>query len=150
MRNVRRSTPALILSAALLPGCACDTVPPDAVTKCQAEVVIGAAATDIVFVIDESGSMDEEQQNLQDNLSAFVMALANAPVRNDFRIGVTTTSVSAWDPAAPAVYASVPTRAPAALRMPPVPSSRSSATATAPPSRSRSGTTPPGGAARAG
>jgi hypothetical protein len=71
-------------------------------------VEIGRAATDILFVIDESGSMDEEQQNLQDNLSEFVTALANAPVRNDFRIGVTTTSVDNWNPVAAPTYASGP------------------------------------------
>jgi hypothetical protein len=105
---MRRATTALLLSAALLPGCACDTVPSDAVTRCEANVVIGEASTDIVFVIDESGSMDEEQQNLQNNLSDFVNALASAPVRNDFRIGVTTTSVTNWDPATPDVYATGP------------------------------------------
>jgi hypothetical protein len=105
---MRRATTTLFLAAALLPGCACDTVPGEAVTECEARVEIGNAATDILFVIDESQSMGEEQQNLRDNLSEFVTALANAPVRNDFRIGVTTTSVTPWDPLSPAVYAAGP------------------------------------------
>jgi hypothetical protein len=105
---MRRPSPSLLLALALLPGCACDTVPEDAVTRCEARVEIGKASTDILFVIDESGSMDEEQQNLQDNLSDFVTALASSPVRNDFRIGVTTTSVTAWNPLSEPVYGSGP------------------------------------------
>jgi hypothetical protein len=90
-----RTTTSLLLAAlAALPGCACDTVPADAVQDCSAtQVLPDAVATDILFVIDDSGSMSEEQANLRDNLGAFIDALIASPVENDFRIGVTSTSV---------------------------------------------------------
>ena len=81
---------ALLAALAL----ACESVPSDAVTRCEATRVVPAAVkTDILFVIDDSGSMDEEQANLRDNLSAFIDALVAAPIANEFQIGVTTTSV---------------------------------------------------------
>jgi hypothetical protein len=83
------------LTALLLAACA--DAPSSAVTSCEAEVSVGAAATDVLFVVDDSGSMREEQENLRQNLRAFVELLADAPIRNDFRIGVTTTSVSNGD-----------------------------------------------------
>lgn len=87
---------AVVLSAlALLPRCACDTVPSDALERCEAsQVVPGAVATDILFVIDDSGSMSQEQTTLQNGLAAFINTLANSPVANDFQVGVTTTSVA--------------------------------------------------------
>lgn len=92
-------TRTVILAAALsiLGGCACDTVPSDAVERCEASAVLPASvATDILFVIDDSGSMSEEQANLSANLGAFVDALVASPVQNDFRIGVTTTAVETF------------------------------------------------------
>lgn len=92
MRNL-----ILLLAAALavFQGCACDSVPDDAVTRCEAtQVVPGAVATDILFVVDDSGSMEENQANLAANLGVFVQALKDAPVQNDFRVGVTTSSVT--------------------------------------------------------
>jgi hypothetical protein len=90
-----RTTTSLLLAAlAALPGCACDTVPADAVQDCSASYVLpGSVATDILFVIDDSGSMSQEQANLSANLGAFIDSLALSPVDNDFRIGVTSTSV---------------------------------------------------------
>lgn len=88
---------AALACCAALARCGCDAVPPDAVTSCEAEVRIGAARTDVLFVVDESNSMTEEQANLRQNLGAFVDGLANAPVRNDFQIAVTTTSVENFD-----------------------------------------------------
>src|SRR6184192_4100656 len=78
-----------------LPACtSCDTVPADALTSCQAtEVLPSSVSTDILFVIDDSGSMSEEQANLAANLGAFIDTLAASPVQNNFRIGVTNTSV---------------------------------------------------------
>jgi len=111
---VPRVPAALLAALAVLPalggtsGCACDTVPDEAVTKCEAKITIGGGRTDILFVIDESGSMAEEQQNLHDNLADFVVTLASSPVENDFRIGITTTSVENFDPASAAIYGQGP------------------------------------------
>ena len=91
---MRTTTTMLLAALAALPGCACDSAPPDAVQKCQASQVLpDAVQTDILFVIDDSGSMSQEQANLRNNLSAFIDALVASPVQNDFRIGVTSTSV---------------------------------------------------------
>jgi hypothetical protein len=86
---------AALAALALLPRCACDSVPDDAVEECSAsQVVPGAVKTDILFVIDDSGSMSEEQATLQAGLGDFIQALASSPIANDFQIGVTTTSVA--------------------------------------------------------
>jgi hypothetical protein len=84
--------PALLIA---LPGCSsCDSVPANALTNCNAtQVVPASVSTDILFVIDDSGSMSEEQANLAANLDAFVSTLVASPVQNDFRIGITNTSV---------------------------------------------------------
>jgi hypothetical protein len=51
------------------------------------------AKVDVLFVVDNSGSMMEEQQNLGANFAAFLSAASNAGV--DYRIGVTTTGMDA-------------------------------------------------------
>ena len=87
----------LALAACLASCAACDSVPPAAVTSCQETLVVpGAAKTDILFVVDDSGSMAGAQANLQANFQAFVDRLVASPVRNDFQIGVTTTSVDTY------------------------------------------------------
>lgn len=79
----------------VLAGCgAFDSVPSGAVTECQLErPVPGAVKTDILFVVDDSGSMAAEQANLATSFDAFIQALAASAVKDDFQIGVTTTSV---------------------------------------------------------
>jgi hypothetical protein len=97
---MRSSTIILAAALAALPACSCDRVPANALDACQAtEVLPLAVQTDILFVIDDSGSMREEQANLSANLSAFIDTLAASPVADDFRIGVTNTSVEDFDPA---------------------------------------------------
>ena len=88
--------PALLLSLAACGGC--DEVPARAVTNCQT-VAVASARTDILFVIDDSGSMSEEQANLAASFDAFVQELAALPSKSDFQIGVTTTSID--EPASP-------------------------------------------------
>jgi hypothetical protein len=92
---IRRPELALsLVLAAALPACSCDTAPANALTSCQAtEVLPASVSTDILFVIDDSGSMSEEQANLAANLDAFIDTLVASPVKNDFRIGVTNSSV---------------------------------------------------------
>ncbi len=46
---------------------------------------------DILFVIDNSGSMAEEQQKLKDNMSAFIEVLTNSII--DYQVGVISTDV---------------------------------------------------------
>jgi hypothetical protein len=103
-RRVRTAILSILLAA--LAGCAaCDDVPDDALEDCEAsQVVPGPVKTDILFVIDDSGSMSEEQATLQAGLTAFIQALASSPIANDFQIGVTKTSVADFDgtPRAPA------------------------------------------------
>jgi hypothetical protein len=82
---------------AAVAGCACDAVPDGAVTDCDALVTPGVAATDLLFVVDDSGSMAGEQEELAQNLTAFIQALLGSPVELDLRIGVTNTSVTAFD-----------------------------------------------------
>jgi hypothetical protein len=94
-----RRTPQLLVPlalAALLPGCtSCDRAPSTALTSCrQGAIVQGAVKTDILFVVDDSGSMAPHQTNLANNLATFINRLKTSPVVNDFQIGVTTTSVA--------------------------------------------------------
>ncbi|WP_223634822.1 choice-of-anchor D domain-containing protein [Corallococcus sp. EGB] len=49
------------------------------------------ARVDVLFVVDNSGSMMEEQQSLGENFAAFLSAATAAKV--DYRIGVTTTGL---------------------------------------------------------
>jgi hypothetical protein len=79
---------------AALAGCAsCDSVPGSAVTDCNAQVVPGGQAADILVVIDDSGSMQTKQDALASNLSDFIEALTSSAIALDLRIGVTNTSV---------------------------------------------------------
>jgi hypothetical protein len=103
---MRIRTALLATALAALSGCAgCDSVPDDAVTDCDAQIAPGGAATDILFVVDDSGSMSQEQEELAANLGAFIDALVNAPVRLDVRVGVTNTSVHGFAPANQTTYA---------------------------------------------
>jgi hypothetical protein len=92
-----RSAVASTLLVALA-GCAsCDSVPSSAVTDCNAQVVPGGAAVDLLVVVDDSGSMSNKQQALADNLSAFIDALTGSAIALDLRIGVTNTSIDDYD-----------------------------------------------------
>jgi hypothetical protein len=48
--------------------------------------------TDILFVIDNSGSMAEEQQKLKDNMAAFVEVLTRSV--NDYQVGIISTDIA--------------------------------------------------------
>jgi hypothetical protein len=95
---MRIRTALLATALAALSGCAgCDSVPDDALEDCQAsQVVSGAVKTDILFVIDDSGSMAGEQEAVRAALGRFVQTLASSPIGNDFQIGVTNTSVEEY------------------------------------------------------
>ena len=97
MGGVRLRTVAAAAVLAALAGCAgCDTVPPDAVTDCNAQIVPGSAATDILFVIDDSGSMTPKQEKLAAELGTFIDQLLSSAIALDVNIGVTNTSVDEY------------------------------------------------------
>jgi hypothetical protein len=88
-----------VLWAALLPFAACgscETVPEQALTACQG-VTVATARTDILFVVDDSGSMATKQALLAANFADFIDALSRSPATNAYQIGVTTTSVHRYD-----------------------------------------------------
>lgn len=94
---MRTTTMLLCAAIAALPGCACDTVPAGAIQDCQATQVLPASVqTDILFVIDDSGSMSDNQANLANSLGAFIAALAASPVENQFRIAVINSSIEGF------------------------------------------------------
>ncbi|HLT29296.1 MAG TPA: choice-of-anchor D domain-containing protein [Myxococcaceae bacterium] len=63
-------------------------------------VQAGQGQVDVLFVIDNSGSMMEEQQSLGENFQAFLSAAQGSEV--DYQIGVTTTGLTpspgGWSP----------------------------------------------------
>ncbi|HTP49866.1 MAG TPA: hypothetical protein VMK42_04125 [Anaeromyxobacteraceae bacterium] len=73
----------------------CGPAPQDAVTACQ-NLGVAEDATDILFVVDDSGSMYDKQQDLAQNFGAFIARLAASPARNAYQIGITTTSVDRY------------------------------------------------------
>lgn len=95
MRSLRTSA----LLAATLWGMACTTPVDEPGStlpgRCDAEApLISAQKTDLLFVIDNSGSMSDEQAAIARELPAFLEALRQGNgVEQDFRVGVITTSV---------------------------------------------------------
>ncbi len=61
------------------------------------EVIVRNTNTDVLFIIDNSGSMTEEQANLKRNTAVFITTLAQS--ENIYRVGIITTD--ARDEAAP-------------------------------------------------
>ncbi len=66
--------------------------PPDAPISETFQVVETAAKIDVLFIVDNSGSMADDQAILADNFEAFIAA-ADGEGSVDFHIGVTTTDV---------------------------------------------------------
>ncbi|HWO14520.1 MAG TPA: vWA domain-containing protein [Polyangiaceae bacterium] len=89
------ATTRAVSSALLL--AACSGVPEGVVGRCESDVALPAAVTtDILFVVDNSSSMSQEQAKVVAQLSAFLDSLANAPVQNDFQVGVISTAVTMY------------------------------------------------------
>ncbi len=92
----RRGLAAALVGAALAASAvACgwlDSPPSSAITQCSG-VGLASARTDILFVVDDSASMDTSQTNLQTSFTSFINTLASSPAKNDFQIGITTTSI---------------------------------------------------------
>ena len=57
-----------------------------------------AIAVDVLFVVDNSGSMEDDQRRLAENFSAFFAAALTNPAL-DFQVGITTTDVLQADAA---------------------------------------------------
>ncbi|HEX9049030.1 MAG TPA: hypothetical protein VF841_00695 [Anaeromyxobacter sp.] len=93
------SRTALVAAAlAVLAGCAkLDSVPRNAIQDCNLTVTPGVAATDILFVVDDSTSMGNKQTLLKNGLYQFIQALSSSPIAENYQIGVTTTSVLGWN-----------------------------------------------------
>jgi hypothetical protein len=53
------------------------------------EIILKNSNTDILFVIDNSGSMNKEQENLEKNTKSFIEFLAASD--NNYRVGIVTT-----------------------------------------------------------
>jgi hypothetical protein len=89
----------LLLAAAAVPACTCGSPAddPDSTVpgSCQYNPpLVQTQKTDILFVIDNSNSMKEEQDEVANELPAFVEELQrDAGVGQDFRVGVITTGV---------------------------------------------------------
>jgi hypothetical protein len=80
-----------------LAGCAsCDHVPAGAVTDCNAQIVPGGAATDLLIVIDDSRSMTPKQLRLAAELSTFIDSLLSSAIALDLHVAVTNTSIDEW------------------------------------------------------
>jgi hypothetical protein len=94
-----RTCASLLLLPAALWGAACKSPVDEAGStlpgKCESDSpVISPQKTDLLFVIDNSSSMAEEQEGIARELPAFVEALeAGGGLAQDFRVGVITTSV---------------------------------------------------------
>jgi hypothetical protein len=84
-----------VLLALLAAGCG-PAAPPNAVKACQ-DLAIAEDRTDILFVVDDSGSMDDKQRNLAANFGAFIGRLAASPAKNAYQVAVVTTDVDRYD-----------------------------------------------------
>ncbi|MGI5865308.1 MAG: vWA domain-containing protein [Myxococcales bacterium] len=93
---VRIGLPMLLLCAALA-GCDCGGAPEGVIDSCESQLGLPpSVTTDILFVIDNSRSMREEQEKVIAQLHTFVSSLVSGPVENDFQIGVVTTTISQY------------------------------------------------------
>src|SRR4051812_49374454 len=85
------------LALASCGGCGSPVDQPDSTVPGQCQTTAPAITpqrTDILFVIDNSGSMAEEQQGVAVELPAFIDELRKgAGITQDFQVGVITTTV---------------------------------------------------------
>lgn len=93
-------SPRIVLTTALLALAACNEHPLKDVElsrTAQTDIEVDIAplrSVDILFVIDNSGSMAAEQANLAANLAPMIALLEQEEVSADYRIAVTTTDVA--------------------------------------------------------
>jgi hypothetical protein len=72
-------------------------IKPDEKVQDLGETVVFNPSVDILFVIDDSGSMSGHQRNLSRNVDLFVNELQNNQIL-DYHIGVITSTVGGWNP----------------------------------------------------
>lgn len=95
MREISCSAVALVLLGLAGGGCTCGGAPEEVIDACTAKIALPPSiSTDILFVVDNSISMAEEQAKVVLQLNEFITTLATAEVKNDFQVGVVTTSIS--------------------------------------------------------
>lgn len=93
--RMRAARPLLCSAAVLSLFMACGGPPEGMVDDCASQLALPpSVSTDILFVIDNSGSMENQQAKVVAELERFVQTLADTPVKNDFQVGVITTGVS--------------------------------------------------------
>jgi len=96
-RAMRHSILAALIAGGTVLDAACGpAAPANAVKTCQ-DLAIAEDRTDILFVVDDSGSMDDKQQNLARNFDAFVLRLSGSPARNAYQVAVVTSDVNRYD-----------------------------------------------------
>lgn len=87
------SASAVVLTTALVSACGPDrlvaTLPPD--VRIDSYTQQAASKIDVLWVVDNSGSMAPRQDNLGRNFSSFIDLFTRSSI--DFRIGVTTTDI---------------------------------------------------------
>lgn len=87
------SASAVVLTTALVSACGPDrlvaTLPPD--VRVDSYTQQAASKIDVLWVVDNSGSMAPRQDNLARNFSSFIDLFTRSAI--DFRIGVTTTDI---------------------------------------------------------
>src|SRR3954465_15445699 len=84
-----------LLAGLVLLSLGCGSAPAGEGDDCAQNLALPAGvSTDVLFVIDDSGSMAQEQARIASELDSFVSVLLDGPVTNDFQVGVVTTSVS--------------------------------------------------------
>ncbi len=74
-----------------------EVLPPNTPVSETFYVPEGEARVDILFVVDNSGSMYDDQQRLADNFERFLDSATTPGASNDFHIGVTSTDVLSPD-----------------------------------------------------
>ncbi len=90
-----RAVGRLLSASLLLSACGVGGAPEGVIDSCKEELALPpGVSTDILFVIDNSGSMAGAQAKVVAELETFVSVLLEGPIANDFQVGVVTTGVS--------------------------------------------------------